>query len=175
MDRSADCQMIELPARGGGKKVAIVATKAISSSRFYQNLKRAEGKHPYLQSVRDSCRRCTVNYRVSYRRLLEIQARLLGKLIDHEIADYPVFLTLKAAGGRGESREHGYTDGLHPLVGGSRRGGRGPAGAPNSDAPSEPRWRDTLRSLDSLLEQEFQAELNLPRLCGRLENFAHGG
>jgi len=31
------------------------------------------------------------NYRVSYRRLLEIQARLLGKLIDHEIADYPVF------------------------------------------------------------------------------------
>jgi len=33
------------------------------------------------------------NYRVSYRRLLEIQARLLGKLIDHEIADYPVFVT----------------------------------------------------------------------------------
>jgi CRISPR-associated protein Cas1 len=33
------------------------------------------------------------NYRVSYRRLLEIQARLLGKLIDHEIADYPVFET----------------------------------------------------------------------------------
>jgi CRISPR-associated protein Cas1 len=33
------------------------------------------------------------NYRVSYRRLLEIQARLLAKLIDHEIADYPVFVT----------------------------------------------------------------------------------
>jgi CRISPR-associated protein Cas1 len=33
------------------------------------------------------------NYRVSYRRLLEIQARLLGKLIDQEIADYPVFVT----------------------------------------------------------------------------------
>ena len=33
------------------------------------------------------------NYRVSYRRLLEIQTRLLGKLIDHEIADYPVFVT----------------------------------------------------------------------------------
>lgn len=33
------------------------------------------------------------NHRVSYRRLLEIQARLLGKLIDHEIADYPVFVT----------------------------------------------------------------------------------
>lgn len=33
------------------------------------------------------------DYRVSYRRLLEIQARLLGKLIDHEIADYPVFVT----------------------------------------------------------------------------------
>lgn len=33
------------------------------------------------------------NYRVSYRRLLEIQTRLLGKLIDQEIADYPVFIT----------------------------------------------------------------------------------
>ena len=33
------------------------------------------------------------NYRVSYRRLLEIQTRLLAKLIDHEIADYPVFVT----------------------------------------------------------------------------------
>jgi len=33
------------------------------------------------------------NYRVSYRRLLEIQARLLAKLIDQEIADYPVFVT----------------------------------------------------------------------------------
>jgi len=33
------------------------------------------------------------NYRVSYRRLLEIQTRLLAKLIDHEIADYPVFIT----------------------------------------------------------------------------------
>lgn len=33
------------------------------------------------------------NYRVSYRRLLEIQTRLLAKLIDQEIADYPVFIT----------------------------------------------------------------------------------
>jgi len=33
------------------------------------------------------------NYRVSYRRLLEIQTRLLSKLIDQEIADYPVFVT----------------------------------------------------------------------------------
>jgi CRISPR-associated protein Cas1 len=33
------------------------------------------------------------NYRVSYRRLLEIQTRLLAKLIDQEIADYPVFVT----------------------------------------------------------------------------------
>ena len=33
------------------------------------------------------------NYRVSYRRLLEIQTRLLAKLLDHEIADYPVFVT----------------------------------------------------------------------------------
>jgi CRISPR-associated protein Cas1 len=33
------------------------------------------------------------NYRVSYRRLLEIQTRLLSKLIEHDIADYPVFVT----------------------------------------------------------------------------------
>jgi len=33
------------------------------------------------------------NYRVSYRRLLEIQTRLLAKLIDQEITDYPVFVT----------------------------------------------------------------------------------
>jgi CRISPR-associated protein Cas1 len=32
-------------------------------------------------------------YRVSYRRLLEIQARLLGRLLEGEIADYPVFVT----------------------------------------------------------------------------------
>ena len=33
------------------------------------------------------------NYRVSYRRLLDIQTRLLAKLIDQDIADYPVFVT----------------------------------------------------------------------------------
>jgi CRISPR-associated protein Cas1 len=32
-------------------------------------------------------------YRVSYRRLLEIQARLLARYLDGEIADYPVFVT----------------------------------------------------------------------------------
>lgn len=32
-------------------------------------------------------------YRVSYRRLLEIQARLLARVLDGEIAEYPVFLT----------------------------------------------------------------------------------
>jgi CRISP-associated protein Cas1 len=32
-------------------------------------------------------------YRVSYRRLLEIQARLLGRLLEGEIGEYPVFLT----------------------------------------------------------------------------------
>jgi CRISPR-associated protein Cas1 len=32
-------------------------------------------------------------YRVSYRRLLEIQARLLARLLDGEIKDYPVFVT----------------------------------------------------------------------------------
>ena len=33
------------------------------------------------------------DYRVSYRRLLEIQARLLARLLDGEIDDYPVFVT----------------------------------------------------------------------------------
>jgi CRISP-associated protein Cas1 len=32
-------------------------------------------------------------YRVSYRRLLEIQARLLARVIEGEIASYPVFVT----------------------------------------------------------------------------------
>ena len=31
-------------------------------------------------------------YRVSYRRLLEIQTRLLGRLLEREIGEYPVFL-----------------------------------------------------------------------------------
>jgi CRISP-associated protein Cas1 len=33
------------------------------------------------------------DYRVSYRRLLEIQVRLLAKMIDGELNDYPVFVT----------------------------------------------------------------------------------
>jgi len=33
------------------------------------------------------------DYRVSYRRLLEIQARLLARLLDGEISEYPVFIT----------------------------------------------------------------------------------
>ena len=33
------------------------------------------------------------DYRVSYRRLLEIQARLLAKRLEGELGDYPVFVT----------------------------------------------------------------------------------
>ena len=33
------------------------------------------------------------NYRVSYRRLLEIQVRLLARVLDGEIGEYPVFTT----------------------------------------------------------------------------------
>jgi CRISPR-associated protein Cas1 len=33
------------------------------------------------------------HYRVSYRRLLEIQARLLARVLDGEIGEYPVFVT----------------------------------------------------------------------------------
>jgi CRISPR-associated protein Cas1 len=32
-------------------------------------------------------------YRVSYRRMLEIQARLLARVCEGEIAAYPVFVT----------------------------------------------------------------------------------
>ena len=32
-------------------------------------------------------------YRVSYRRLLEVQARLLARVLEGEVADYPVFVT----------------------------------------------------------------------------------
>jgi CRISPR-associated protein Cas1 len=32
-------------------------------------------------------------YRVSYRRLLEVQARLLGRVLEGETGDYPVFIT----------------------------------------------------------------------------------
>jgi len=32
-------------------------------------------------------------YRVSYRRLLEIQARLLARVLEGEIGEYPVFVT----------------------------------------------------------------------------------
>ena len=33
------------------------------------------------------------DYRVSYRRLLEIQARLLAKTLEGELEEYPVFVT----------------------------------------------------------------------------------
>ena len=33
------------------------------------------------------------DYRVSYRRLLEIQARLLAKVLEGELSEYPVFVT----------------------------------------------------------------------------------
>ena len=32
-------------------------------------------------------------YRVSYRRLLEVQARLLAKVLEGELEQYPVFIT----------------------------------------------------------------------------------
>jgi len=35
----------------------------------------------------------TFEYRVSYRRLLEVQARLLARVLEGEIGDYPVFIT----------------------------------------------------------------------------------
>ena len=37
-------------------------------------------------------------YRVSYRRLLEIQSRLLARVLEGEIGEYPVFTTRSSAG-----------------------------------------------------------------------------
>ncbi len=49
--------------------------------------------HAYEQRMDSLVTHPLFGYRVSYRRLLEIQTRLLGRLLVREISDYPVFTT----------------------------------------------------------------------------------
>ena len=64
-----------------GKAVAMTAAGRKAFLRAYEGRMDSLVTHPHL------------GYRVSYRRLLEIQARLLGKVLDGELSEYPVFVT----------------------------------------------------------------------------------
>ncbi len=64
-----------------GRAVALTAAGRRSFFRAYEARMDTLVTHPLF------------DYRVSYRRLLEIQARLLAKTIDGEVAEYPVFVT----------------------------------------------------------------------------------
>ena len=64
-----------------GKAVALTAHGRKAFFRAYELRMDTLVTHPLF------------DYRVSYRRLLEIQARLLARHIEGEVADYPVFVT----------------------------------------------------------------------------------
>ncbi len=64
-----------------GKAVALTASGRKSFFRAYELRMDSLVTHPLF------------DYRVSYRRLLEIQARLLARVIEGEIPEYPVFVT----------------------------------------------------------------------------------
>jgi CRISPR-associated protein Cas1 len=64
-----------------GPGVALTANGRKSFFRAYELRMDTLVTHPLFE------------YRVSYRRLLEIQARLLARVLEGEIAEYPVFVT----------------------------------------------------------------------------------
>lgn len=64
-----------------GESVALTAEGRKAFYRAYEARMDTLVTHPLFE------------YRVSYRRMLEIQARLLGKVLEGEIERYPVFLT----------------------------------------------------------------------------------
>jgi CRISPR-associated protein Cas1 len=64
-----------------GESVALTASGRKAFFRAYELRMDTMVSHPLF------------GYRVSYRRLLEIQVRLLAKMIDGELDDYPVFVT----------------------------------------------------------------------------------
>lgn len=64
-----------------GRSVALTASGRKAFYRAYELRMDTLVTHPQFE------------YRVSYRRMLEIQARLLGKMLDGEIGRYPVFVT----------------------------------------------------------------------------------
>ena len=66
---------------GAGRAVALTAQGRKAFFRAYELRMDTLVTHPLF------------DYRVGYRRLLEIQARLLARYIEGEIEDYPVFVT----------------------------------------------------------------------------------
>ena len=64
-----------------GKAVSMTAKGRKGFLRAYEHRMDTLVTHPLF------------DYRVTYRRLLEIQTRLLGKLIEGEVSEYPVFVT----------------------------------------------------------------------------------
>jgi CRISPR-associated protein Cas1 len=64
-----------------GPAVALTANGRKAFYRSYELRMDAMATHPIFR------------YRVTYRRMLEIQTRLLGKVLEGEIAEYPVFVT----------------------------------------------------------------------------------
>lgn len=64
-----------------GQAVTLTAKGRKGFVRAYEARMDASVTHPFF------------GYRVSYRRLLEIQTRLLAKVLQGELADYPVFVT----------------------------------------------------------------------------------
>ena len=64
-----------------GKAVSMTAKGRKAFLRAYEGRMDTLVTHPLF------------DYRVTYRRLLEIQARLLGKVIEGDVSEYPVFVT----------------------------------------------------------------------------------
>ena len=64
-----------------GRAVALTAGGRKGFFRAYESRMDTLVTHPLF------------DYRVSYRRLLEIQARLLAKTLQGELDEYPVFVT----------------------------------------------------------------------------------
>jgi CRISPR-associated protein Cas1 len=64
-----------------GRAVALTAAGRKGFFRAYESRMDTLVTHPLF------------DYRVSYRRMLEMQARLLGKYLQGEIGEYPVFVT----------------------------------------------------------------------------------
>ncbi len=64
-----------------GRAVALTAAGRKGFFRAYELRMDTLVTHPLFE------------YRVSYRRMLEIQARLLARVIEGEIGEYPVFVT----------------------------------------------------------------------------------
>ena len=79
--RAINTRMVERDFVRGGGTVALTPGGRKGFFRAYELRMDTLVTHPLFE------------YRVSYRRLLEIQARLLARVMDGEIGRYPVFVT----------------------------------------------------------------------------------